>query len=71
MTPDEIAKRIPDEVVEAAEHEACKNSRPDMRAALAAGLAAWPGLLHDHGFLYDEAENAVILPLQETQNDQG
>jgi hypothetical protein len=35
------------------------------RDVIALGLAAWPGLLHDPGFFYDEAENALILPLQE------
>ena len=72
MTPDEIAKCIPDEVVEALKDAASQWAMwltdEEVRAALAAGLAAWPGLLHDHGFFYDEAENALILPLQETPN---
>jgi hypothetical protein len=77
MTPDEIKKCIPDEVVEAVQSllsmyyrdgEGNWISKEHASAALAAGLAAWPGLLHDHGFFYDEAENALILPLQETPN---
>lgn len=66
------AEQIPDEVVEAlkdaANQWAMWLTDEEVRAALAAGLAAWPGLLHDHGFFYDEAENALILPLQETLN---
>jgi hypothetical protein len=54
MTPDEISKLIPDEVVEAAAidlrggwgeaDEAERDAyRVAARAAIAAGLAAWPG----------------------------
>ena len=33
------------------------------RAALAAGLAAWPGVLTDHGYFYEDATSSLILPL--------
>jgi hypothetical protein len=61
-------EQIPDEVVEAAEHEACKNARPDIRAALAAGLAAWPHRSRLHSILKGN-QFALILPLKETQNE--
>jgi hypothetical protein len=52
MTPNEIAKLIPDEVVAQARaawlERASDYTRLDesIRAALAAGLAAWPGMTH-------------------------
>jgi hypothetical protein len=79
MTPDEIAKLIPEEVVQKARvawlESASDYTRLDesIRAALAAGLAVWPGMsvapiprLRP----YKEAETLqhIILPLQETQN---
>jgi hypothetical protein len=89
MTPDEIAKLIPPDVVEAVARALCRQDGriPDAvvgpdglrgflswesyklsaRSAIAAALAAWPGV-----WTSDSVGNgSLILPLQETQNDQG
>jgi hypothetical protein len=78
MTPDEIAKLIPPEVVKAAAIELCRKSyehvpkydwRADFstdcdywlslaRAAIAAGLAKWPGMA-----IRVMPYEALILPL--------
>jgi hypothetical protein len=49
MTVDEIAKCIPDEVVWKIQDKMWRmggSSVEEVRAALAAGLAAWPGIQH-------------------------
>ena len=68
MTPAEIARHIPDEVVEAL-GAALGNTRPtwDYRAALAAGLAAWEGAHMGRQCTGCGGDPQIILPLpQET-----
>lgn len=71
MTADEIAKCIPDEVVEAlkdaANQWAMWLTDEEVRAALAAGLAAWPGAEINQR-ICSRGTEYIILPLQETQN---
>ena len=43
--------------------------RREARAACLAMLRAWPGMVQDHGFYFDEADNALILPLTEKSDD--
>ena len=73
------AEQIPDEVVEAAKAKilsgiaGCMTAEQIARAALAAALAAWPGMSVapiPRFRPYKEAESLqhIILPLQETQN---
>lgn len=57
-------EQIPEEVAKALQREFDEHGVFLSLGSAAATLKAWPGLLHDHGFFYDEAENAVILPLQ-------
>ncbi len=33
--------------------------------AFAAAINAWPGMMQDHGFFYEERDNSIILPLHE------
>lgn len=72
MTADELAKLIPNEVVEAARVSISKAfdarcTPQEARAALAAGLAAWPKVSRDEEYVYFDGEEypAIILPLQE------
>jgi len=59
-------EQIPDEVVEAA-HRAFYAEKPcGFRAALAAGLAAWPGAWHVDAADFEEK---LILPLPEENNN--
>ncbi len=70
MTTDEIAEMIPDEVVEAAKKAYMQGDAhltTNIRAALAAGLAAWPGahrLSIPVTLESDEASDDLILPLK-------
>jgi hypothetical protein len=41
----------------------------DMSEALAAGLAAWPGAMHDLDHRSGADKRTLILPLQEKTND--
>jgi len=72
MKPDEIAKLIPDEVVEAlkdaANQWAMWLTDEEVRAALAAGLAAWPGAEQTE-LCGGRSGPALILPLQEKTSD--
>ena len=63
MTPDEIARHIPPEVVEAAWEAYIRDGyRPSaFKSALAAGLAAWPNATRDE--LMETDEPFLILPL--------
>jgi hypothetical protein len=74
MTPDEIAKLIPDEVVGAAiTHGIASGWTPHpslVKIVLAAGLAAWPGM-GQHFKRNGWEKDFLSLPLQEHQNDQG
>jgi hypothetical protein len=75
MTPDEIAKCIPDEVYQAAvaayHQTRWTGDVADLiHAALAAGLAAWPGASVFPGVQngLGETPSSLIIPLkQETQ----
>lgn len=87
MTPDELARMIPPEVVEATARAICKSMQSDWddpdtyrymfledaRAALAAGLAAWPNLKLDPSWdlRTHKRRVALILPLPEATNDKG
>jgi len=70
MKPDEIAKCIPDEVVEAlkdaANQWAMWLTDEEVRAAIASGLAAWPGAVKftPHTAKWPE-KPSLILPLKE------
>jgi hypothetical protein len=77
------AEQIPDEVVQVI-RKACDSGEPwNIRDTLAAGLAAWPLAKPCAAFFGDQSvehtdehvekhmRRALILPLQETQNDQG
>jgi hypothetical protein len=66
MTPDEIAKLIPKEVLQAV--AAALSTRQSTRTAIAAGLAAWPGMTRlQEGRISPEG---LFLPLYtETQNE--
>jgi hypothetical protein len=72
MNPDEIAKMIPDEVVEAsyAEYIRQLQTAPNLVAAwsatLAAALAAWPGAAPYGYYTANGPRDGLILPLQET-----
>jgi hypothetical protein len=77
MTPDEIAKMIPDEVVKALQwslrYTAAARMLDDneVREAIAAALAAWPGALcapPDSWTRHKRDAGSIILPLQETQH---
>jgi len=62
MTPDEIAKCIPKEVLLAVAGEMSK--RQSTRAAVAAGLAAWPRMAKlEAGRI---SPSGLFLPFQET-----
>lgn len=81
MTPDQIAAMIPEEVVEAAAIGLCLAQgyiwerhpefqpawRREARAAIAAGLAKWPGMVHmagEAGTIANDGEREhLILPL--------
>lgn len=77
MTPDEIAKLIPDEVVDAARDALFSDK--GMRGAIAAALTAWPGVKLENlcGWVMDgpdlpyvEETASIILPLtQENSNE--
>ena len=80
MTPDELARHIPPEVEEAAARAiATMEGVPELwklrlvraRAALAAGLANWPGLRDSTHVSFDGlSEKAFILPVfAEIAND--
>jgi len=64
--------QIPPEVVEAAEHEACKDARPNLRAAIAAAINAWPNAktLRDDGRRQTYIVPALILPLTQEARDE-
>ena len=78
MTPDELAKQIPDEVVEAAAREiamahgvsetAWKAWTLDGRAVAAAVITAWPGVMHDCDSRSGTDKITIILPIKETPN---
>jgi hypothetical protein len=71
MTPDEIAKLIPERVVQKARVAWLESSSDytrldeSIRAALAAGLAVWPGATRAYWKAYGQADR-YVLPLQET-----
>jgi hypothetical protein len=74
------AEQIPDEVVEAVrsllsmyyrDGEGNWISKEHASAALALGLPAWPGAETKVEDWYSPPDTVLILPLQETQNDQG
>jgi hypothetical protein len=73
MTADEIEKLIPDEVVQATRDNMLYNDgwNPPLdvvRAALAATLAAWPGVQHEQRKEWGK-HSRLILPLKtETPN---
>lgn len=75
VKPDEIAKCIPEEVVEAAITAAMASgwtSHPSLvRIIVKAALAAWPGMVwHPEGQQRKRhGVTHIILPLKETQND--
>jgi hypothetical protein len=62
------AKQIPDEVVEAlCNHVGPVMTRADWRAAIAAGLEAWPNARLDYWAHYD---GALLLPLPKDAADE-
>lgn len=71
MTPDDLARHIPPEAVEAAETEVSRmaklgiNPAQIARTALAAGLAAWPNLKIDPSWELRTNKRRVdlIIPL--------
>ena len=78
MKPDEIAKCIPDEVVEAALFTLRHSSHTDAytaRLALAAGLAAWPkiGSIRTDQPIGEWVDKlpAIILPLKRQTANEG
>jgi hypothetical protein len=62
MTPDEIAKCIPKEVLLAV--AGAMSKRQSTRTALAAGLAAWPHMAKLEAGLI--SPSGLFLPFQET-----
>lgn len=73
MTPDEISKQIPDEVWQELVNEVHRITGIDIdedeaRAAIAAGLAAWPRVFEEY-MNTDEgyAEPCLILPLPQKE----
>jgi hypothetical protein len=63
------ASMIPDEVVEAlCNHVGPVMTRADWRAALAAALAAWPGMQHDN--THNKRTGYIILPLPKEGADE-
>lgn len=78
MTPDELARLIPPEVAEAAAHAIFAHPSDPIdwevaRAALAAGLAAWPGMsqLAENDSASIRGVAVLILPFPEATNDKG
>lgn len=75
MTPDELAKMIPPEVVEATRSGFYNATGPtnadDWRTAIAAGLAAWPGMIRTphKGPPVTAWEPYLVLPLQEARDE--
>ena len=72
MTPAEYARMIPDEVVgalQAALNGRDLRSTEVVRAAFAAGLAAWEGSHIAGGPIDGTALEFVVLPLQEPTDD--
>jgi hypothetical protein len=66
MTPDEIAKCIPEEVVQVI-RKACDSGEPwNIRDTLAAALAAWKAAEQTE-LCGGRSGPALILPLQETK----
>jgi hypothetical protein len=69
MNPDELAKLIPDEVVSAAlGNTGTLADAYHMRKALAAGLAAWPGIKQANNGSSISLDPHLIFPLQATPN---
>ncbi len=67
MNPEELARMIPEEVVEAVlKSMGSFFSREEARSALAAGLAAWPGAWHVDAADFEEK---LILPLTQENNN--
>ena len=81
LTPDEISKLIPDEVVESTaeaicdvefwpgmwatldeDSDECVTYRKAAIAAIAAGIAAWPGAVQNYN--WDGSRSRIILPLK-------
>jgi hypothetical protein len=61
--------KIPDEVVSAAHRAFYGRKLLGFREALAAGLAAWPGVHLGHQCTGCGGDPQVILPLQEPRNE--
>ena len=60
------AEQLPDDAVAAAEYEACREDRPNIRKVIAAAINAWPGMEYDPGALVTDAyrdPGKIILPL--------
>jgi hypothetical protein len=66
-------EQIPDEVVKAARHAFYNATGPtisdDWRAALTAGLAAWPGGAVCHYTIADMEGYEMVLPLTQENNN--